>query len=388
MILSYRYKLKPTSLQHQALRDALDWSRQLYNAALQERIDCYRKTGKGRTLYDQFRALTEMRSDGSRYSLSMERAPLKAVDIAYRAFLKRGGFPRFKGKSWFKVIGWQEAKGWSIKGNRFIAKGIGAIRIHIHREMTGVMKSCRIKREGRHWYLSVACEVPCAEPVEGTATGIDMGLSSLAILSDGTRIENMRHGRNASATMRRAQRALARCKRGSKRRQKVRERLARLHLKIQRQRSTYLHQVSAKLARTNSLIAVEALQVKNMARSAKGTAETPGKNVAAKAGLNRSISDASWGRLKVLLHYKAELNGGRVIEVDPKYTSQICSGCGVTVPKALHVRWHECSDCGLSIDRDHNAARNVLHRVVMGPGILKPLVAEVGCGTITCGDAN
>ncbi|MFP3373705.1 IS200/IS605 family accessory protein TnpB-related protein, partial [Pseudomonas sp. SIMBA_068] len=89
---------------------------------------------------------------------------------------------------------------------------------------------------------------------------------------------------------------------------------------------TYLHQVSAKLARTYSLIAVEALQVKNMTRSAKGTVEAPGKNVAVKAGLNRSISDASWGRLKALLHYKAELNGGRVIEVDPKHTSQICSG--------------------------------------------------------------
>ncbi len=374
-IISYRYKLKPTRKQHDALRDALEYCRLLYNAALQERIDCYRKTGKGRTFYDQCKALTELRQDGARFAAVMERAPLKSLDDAYKGFFKRGGFPRFKGRDWFKSIGWPEAAGWKIKNGRFIAKGIGAVRIHFTRKVSGVMKSCRIKREGRHWYLSVACEIECAPTSDKPAIGVDMGLSSLAILSDGTRIENVRLGRASEKALRVSQRALARCQRGSKRRQKVRERLARVHEKIRNQRSTYLHQVSAKIVREHGIIAVEALKVANMSRSAKGTLKAPGTNVAAKAGLNKSILDASWGRLKVLLQYKAVKNGGLVIEVDPKGTSQACSGCGVIAPKKLHVRWHECADCGLSIDRDHNAALNVLHRAVVGAGIAKPLIA-------------
>ena len=377
MILGFRFKLKPTAKQHAALAEALERSRLLYNAALEERIDCYRKTGKGRSYFDQCKALTELRKDGARFSAVMERAPLKALDDAYKAFFARGGFPRFKGRDWYKSIGWPERNGWGIRRGRFIAKGLGAIRIHLHREMRGEMRSCNIKRQGRHWYLSVACEVESSTTNEGAAVGIDMGIASLAILSDGTRIENPRLHRKALPSLRRAQRALARCKRGSNRRRKVRERLARIHARVRNQRSTYLHQVSAKIVKDHGIIAVEALRVKNMSRSARGTPAKPGTNVAAKAGLNRSINDASWGRLKELLRYKTTLNGGRLIEVNPSGTSQACSGCGVIVPKPLNVRWHECPECGLSIDRDHNAALNVLHRAVAGPGFDKPLVAAV-----------
>lgn len=361
IILAYRFKLKPTSKQHDNLRAALERSRQLYNAALQERIDCYRKTGKGRSYFDQCRALTELRKDGTPYAVVMERAPLKAVDDAYRAFFKRGGFPRFKGRNWFKCIGWPDRLGWQIKSGRFIAKGIGAIRIHMHREMRGEMKSCRIKRESRHWYLSIACEVECEAANDNPAIGIDMGLADLAILSDGTRIENVRPFVSAQKELRKAQRALARCKRGSRRRQKVRERLARKHQKIRRQRETYLHQVSAKLAKSFGTIAVEKLQVRNMVRN---------------RALSKSIQDASWGRLRGLLQYKAELNGGQVIEVDPRGTSQACSGCGAIVPKTLKQRWHNCPHCGLSIDRDHNAAINILIAAVHSRTELN----AAGCG--------
>ncbi len=376
MILSYRYKLKPTAAQHRALREALDHCRHLYNAALTERIDCYRKTGRGRTLFDQYKALTELRKSGSRYSAVMERAPLKALDEAYKAFFKRGGFPRFKGSDRFKSIGWAEAAGWQIKDRRFIAKGIGAVRIHMHREMRGVMKSCRIKREGRHWYLSVACEVVCEMPTDRPSVGIDFGVADLAILSDGTRIANPRTSKRFEKKIKRKQRALSRCKSAAKRRRKVREQLARMHAKIRNVRSTYLHQVSARLTQHFSFIAVEGLSVSNMTRSAKGTIEAPGRNIAAKAAMNKAIHDASWTRLKELVRYKAELKGGSVVEVNPRGTSQICSGCGTIVRKALRCRRHECPDCGLSIDRDHNAAINVLHRAVTRPGLAKPVIAS------------
>lgn len=130
---TFRYRLLPTRAQHRRLREALEHSRQLYNAALEERVDCYRKTGRGRSFIDQCKALTELRASGSPYAANMERGPLRALDHAFRAFFARGGFPRFKGREWFKSISWDGRDGWSVKGGRMVAKGLGGIRIHMHR---------------------------------------------------------------------------------------------------------------------------------------------------------------------------------------------------------------------------------------------------------------
>lgn len=125
IIRTYRFRLRPTGAQHNRLRVALEHSRQLYNAALEERIDCYRKTGKGRSYFDQTAALTQFRKDGTPFAWSMEVAPLKAVDQAYKAFFKRGGFPRFKGRDWFKSIAWATRFGWKVAGGKFYAKAEG-----------------------------------------------------------------------------------------------------------------------------------------------------------------------------------------------------------------------------------------------------------------------
>jgi putative transposase len=349
---TFRFKLKPTRAQHNRLREALERSRQLYNAALEERIDCYRKTGKGRTYIDQCRALTELRASGSIYSSSMERAPLRAVDRAYKAFFKRGGFPRFKGRDWFKLIGWSERGGWKFGAHTFKAKGIGAIRVHQHRELPSPACSARIKREGRHWFLLLVCEIEAPDVDDsGQAVGIDLGLSSFAALSDGTLIPNPRRGRHGSSDLRRRQRALARCNKGSRRRRVMRERLAKAQLRIRQSRRTHHFQIAADLVRHFSLIAVEDLNVKGLARGM----------------LAREVNDAAWGGFLQILSDKAESAGRRVVKVDPRHTSQTCPVCGAVEPKKLSQRIHDCA-CGYRTNRDVAAAQVILDRAVRGPG--------------------
>jgi putative transposase len=156
---------------------------------------------------------------------------------------------------------------------------------------------------------------------------------------------------------------LARCRKGSKRRAKKRERLVRLQRRVADFRSNHLHQVSAEIARRYALIGVEKLNLKNMTRSARGGVDEPGRNVRAKAGLNRSMADAAPGRLIQLLSYKAERAGGMMVKVDARNTSQDCSSCGIRVVKPLAERVHRCA-CGADLDRDVNAAKNILQRAV------------------------
>lgn len=350
LIRTYRFKLKPTRAQHNALRDALENSRQLYNAGLEERIDCYRKTGKTLSYFDQCAALTIYRESDSKYAVSMQRAPLKALGLAYKAFFARGGFPRFKGKDWFKSIGWVNSFGWNIRSNRFFAKGIGSIRIHMHRQFCGVMKSCRVKREGRHWYLSVACEVETTPmPANDNAVGIDLGISTFAALSDGTMVPSPRYARAGHKEQRRRARALARCQRGSKRRAKVKARLAAHHNYMNRSRRTHHFQTASALVKNYGLIAVENLNVKGLA----------------KGMLARDVNDAGWSAFLNILSDTAERACRTVVRVDPRHTSQTCPECGQVRPKLLSERVHAC-DCGFTADRDVAAAMIIKQRAVQG----------------------
>lgn len=359
LVRTYRFRLKPTRAQHNRLREALEHSRQLYNAALEERIDCYRKTGNGRSYANQCAALTELRSEGSPYAVSMERAPLRSLDLAYRAFFKGGGFPRFKGRDWFKSIGWTDRDGWRFDW-RFSAKGLGTIRVHQHRELPDNPKTARIKREGRHWFLFLACAVEAgAGNDNGKTIGLDLGLSSFAALSDGTLVPNPRRGRKGQAELRRRQRALSRCRRGSVRRRKVRVRIGVAYGAVRRARRTHHFQLAADLCRRFGLIAVENLNVRGLARSV----------------LARDVNDAAWGSFLQILCDKAESAGCQVVKVDPRGTSQTCPACGVVQAKKLSERVHSCS-CGFTADRDVAAAQVILFRAVHGP-------AEhnvVGCG--------
>lgn len=368
MILTYRYCLLPQKGQHRALERLCEAQRVLYNAALEERIDRYRKTGKTLTYFDQAKGLTQCRNELSEMRelpANLQRWTLGRLDDAFRGFFRRvkarngkAGFPRFRGKGRWEAFGFAEFKGIQFDGKRLRFSGIpGGLKVHLHRPLPdgADIRSCVFRRDGRGWHISlnVEVQVPKKRAVD-TAIGVDLGLKVFAYCSDNVVIPNPRVARRAEDELLRKQRALARCKRGSRRRTKVRERLAKVHRRIADTRNTWLHQQSAALVKRADLIAVEDLQVSNMVRH---------------PAMARSISDASWSRFVSMLEYKAEKAGAHLIRVDPRNTSQKCSGCAELVPKSLAVRTHACPSCGLVIDRDHNASLNIL-RAGIGAGAL------------------
>ena len=373
MILTFRYRLLPNKRQHRALENILESQRQLYNAALEERIEAYRKAQLTRTYFDQTKALTEWRRedpDARLVAVALQRATLKRLDDAYRSFFRRiergdkPGFPRFRGKGWFDSFGFRQFSAISLKAGRLRFKSMpGALRVHLHRPMppNAVPVSCTFQRDVKGWSIGLNIELPTPSlrPCE-RVVGIDLGISTFATLSDGSSIPSLRAARAAERRLRLAQRALARTKRAAKGRFKARVVVRRCHAAIARRRASHLHQASAKLVRDFDLIAIEALQVKGLARSR----------------LAKDVHDASWATFTSLLRYKAAKAGTRLVEVNPINTSQDCSGCGANVPKRLDDRWHACPNCGLSIDRDLNAARNVLNRAGVGPGLQN----VAGCG--------
>lgn len=300
---------------------------------------------------------------------NLQRWTLKRLDEAYQGFFRRvkasgkSGFPRFRSKSRYDSFGFNEFSGIRFDGRRLRFKGMpSGLRVRLHRPLPkdADIRSCVFRRDGQHWHVCFQIAIAALEKrVVSSAVGLDLGLTTLAYLSDGGLIDNPRTTRHAEQEMRRRSRALARCKRGSKRRAKVRARVAQLHRQITNMRRTYLHQQSRMLVRNYDLIAIEALNVKGLAQS----------------NLAKSVHDASWATLISMTKYKAEGAGAYVVEVDPKFTSQDCSGCGERVPKLLAQRTHHCPSCGLVLDRDHNAALNVLHRGVVAARALN----VVGC---------
>ena len=366
MVLCYRYRLLPTKRQHRALETILESQRQLYNAALEERLGAYRH-GISLSYFDQSRSLTLWRqsdADARSVPVSLQRATLKRLDDAYRGFYRRlesgqkPGFPRFRGRGWFDTFGFRDMCGLTLRKGRIRFQGLpGSLRIHMHRALPdgAVPRRCTFSWARGGWTVGVAVEIASAPARTGSAAiGIDLGLTNLAALSTGETIPSVLSARRHERRLRAAQRALARKKRGSRGHVRCREELKDVHWDIRQERSNQLHQISARLVRDNDLIAVEHLNVKALANSA----------------LRKAVRDASWGTFISMLRYKAERAGTRLVEVSCHDTSQLCSGCGARVAKELRTRWHHCERCGLILDRDVNAARNILYRAGVGPDLL------------------
>jgi len=373
VILTYRYRLLPLKSQHRALESLLHSQRELYNAALEERIYCYRKTGKTRTYIDQCKALTECRRelpDMAELPANLQRWTLKRLEDAFQGFFRRlkarsgkAGFPRFRGKGRWEAFGFAEFSGIRFDGTRLRFTGMpGGLKVHLHRELpeNSDIRSCVFRQDGSGWFVCLQIALPTPEKrAIGSVIGVDLGLEVFAYCSDDVPIPNPRIARRAEKELRRRQRALSRCQRGSHRRRKVRAQVARVHRKITHTRNSWPHKESAGLVKRADLIVVEDLKVSNMIRHPT---------------LARSIADASWSRFISMLGYKVEKTGGHLIRVDPRNTSQECSRCHELVPKSLAVRIHQCPSCGLAIDRDYNASLNIL-RAGIGAGALN----VIGC---------
>ncbi len=370
MFLNYQYKLITTEKQKQSFFILLEEQRVLYNAALEERISYYSHVRKSRSYFDQCKALTEWRQsdvEAASYPLNLQRWTLKRVDDAFQAFFRRlklnnekTGFPRFRSKNRWNSFGFAEFSGIRFKKNKiYLAGNQHGIRVHMHRNLPSEysIKSCVFTKKSNGWYISFQIKVPDQKPRQQIKSpiGIDVGITHLATLSDGTHIKNTKPTKKYEIEIRVAQRSLARKKKKSKGRRKALLIVSRLHQNIRNMRNTYLHQTSRSLIDKYDLIAVEKLQIKNMAQG----------------HLAKSIHDAAWAKLIQQLSYKAEWAGTHLVVVNAKNTSQICSECGVSVKKDLSIRVHECTHCGLILDRDVNSALNILCRAVVSPEVAK-----------------
>jgi len=361
MILTYRYRLLPTKRQHKALCEILETQRILYNAALEERIDAWQKERKSISYNGQCKSVTEWRRsdpDSALIPANLQRWTLRRLDDTFGAFFRRmrtrkgkAGFPRFRSRGRWRSFGFAEFSGIKLEGRRLRFKGMpGGLRIHLHRELPVDIRSCAITRDHKGWVIGFQCRMEASEKrCVRTTIAIDLGLSVFSYASDGVVVPTPRIAHRAKNDLRRRQRALARCERGSNRRKKIKQQVTRLHAKIVNARSTWLHQQSAALLNRADLVVAEDLQVTNLIKNPY---------------LASSIGDAGWAKFLSMVKYKAERAGARFIAVDPRNTSQSCSGCGEKVPKSLKMRIHSCPHCGLVMDRDHNASLNILAAVV------------------------
>ncbi len=297
---------------------------------------------------EQSAELKHIRADDpggqGRWSFSSQQATLRRLDKAFRAFFDRvrtgrtPGFPRFKGRGWFDSVEWpKDGDGcrWDSQPEHPAAsyvrlQGIGHVRVHQHRPVPGRVKTISVKREGSRWYVVLSCDDVPAEPLPatGAVAGVDLGVASLVTTSDGEHLANPRHLAATADRLAAAQRYLACKKRGSKRRREAVARVAALHRTVRRQRLDHAHKAALALVRDYDLIVHEDLRITNMTRSASGTIGAPGRGVAAKAGLNRSILDAGWGVFLTVLAHKAESAGRELIAVNPANTSRTCARCG------------------------------------------------------------
>lgn len=361
MIKTYKFRINPTRKQIEMLANIFEICRILYNSCILDRKNRYEQTGKSLSRIDQQKTLV---ADKKRIQLlagihsQVLQSVLFRVERAFQNFFRRvksgekPGYPRFKGVGRYDSITYPQAPAFQITEQGLRLSKIGTIKIKLHRPMNGVIKTCTIKREADRWFacFSVECE-PVRKSVSGKFIGIDLGIKSFAVLSNGEVIDSPKYFRKSEKKLVRKQRRLSKAKKGSANRKKCRRTISKLHCKIRNQRSDFLHKASCNIVNAYGFIAVEDLNIKGMVRN---------------HCLAKSISDAGWGQFLGFLEYKAEEAGIQFEKVAPHYTSINCSHCGNPVPKTLKDRIHFCIACGTILDRDHNAAINILRKSTVG----------------------
>lgn len=354
MIRTFRYPLRPTAAQETTLRAWLGQCCDLYNAALQERRDAWRRQKVSIGYNAQTKGLTEWRGmglGGGDMPVEAQRSAIRRVDRSFKAFFRRckagqtPGFPRFKSKrryDSFSVPG-TDAK---VNGARVDLPKLPCLKVHLYRPLRGKVLQVTVRRESDgKWSVFFVCDLGAAPPLVSpeTVVGIDVGLKALAVTSDGEFVANPRHAAIGAARLARVQRVAARRKKGSRSKERARRAVARCYAHIRNQRLDYARKTAASLVSRYDVVAHEDLNIAGMTRSMLGG----------------SINNAGWGILLRCIALKAESAGKHVVAVDPRHTSQTCSRCGALVPKDLGVRVHDCPHCGLRIDRDWNAAINI-----------------------------
>ncbi len=352
---AYKFRIYPNKNQEARMNRTLSICRHLYNDALGERkrqaeLNRIKREfqvlpwGKPEWISyeDQQNALPESKTHEQKEVFSQVlQNVLKRLDRSFQNFFRGNGYPRFKSRNRYDTFTYPQ-KGFEVKEGKLSLSKIGSVRIFLHREIEGKIKTCTIKKDVDQWYAIFTAEIDreFRKVTLKTKIGIDVGLESLLTLSNGKQIEPPRFLRKSEDNLIWEQRKLTRKKLGSSNRNKQREKVARVHRKIRSQRKDFAHKTGRMLVDTYDRIVFEKLQIQNMVQNHH---------------LAKGISDAGWSQLIRLTRSKAEEAGKSVGQVNPNGTSQKCI-CGYPVPKDLSIRVHNCPRCGLVLNRDHVSA--------------------------------
>jgi putative transposase len=352
MIRTYKFRLYPTEEQVKKLEDTIETCRHLYNDSLGER-----RVDWDVGFYEQKQLLTLRKQDNKYYKQVHSQVlqdVLLRLDKAYQAFFKKlARYPNFKRKDKYNSFTYpQYNNGWKIRDNKLMLSCMGAIKIKMHRIPVGILKGCTIIRDVDQWYACITTDDSVVEKSIKTdvtkSVGIDVGLINWLALSDGRIIENPLDFDTQAKKIKQLQKNHARKQKGSRNREKAKIALAKAWRQVRRCRDDFVHKTSKMLADEGyTIVAFEKLNIANMVKNHH---------------LAQAIMDAAWVKLREYTAYKVEKRGGRVLVVNPGGTSQKCSGCGVEAKEKLDlsIRTFECHSCGLVLDRDTNAAKNIL----------------------------
>lgn len=351
---TFKYRIESNNNTVQAAVKVVDLCRILYNLCLEQRIFAWKHYQKSLSKFEQMRQLVGLKKVFPEFSDVPSQSlqdVIDRLDKAYESFFRRvkngetPGFPRFKGYDRYHSFTLKQA-GWNINGKYLSINKIGKFKTRFSRPIEGDIKTVSIAKNcSGKWFVCFSCDnVPDRPlPKTGKEIAIDVGCESFLTDSDGSKIENPRFLNKSAAALVKLQQSLSGKVKGSNNRKKAKLLLSKTHEKIKNQRRDFHFKTANQLVKNNDKIYIEKLNVWKTFRK-----------------LNRSMRDAAWFNFFDILRFKAAEAGKEVLEVLAKGTSQICSGCGAEVPKALSVREHSCPHCGLVIDRDYNAALNIL----------------------------
>ncbi len=357
MLKAMKYRVKPTKKQAHLLQEQLEECRCLYNHFLEDRKRGWEERQESLSYYGQKATLPHLKAYcpalSNVHSQVLQDVAMR-IDLAFKAYFRRckagetPGYPRFRGYGRYDSMTFpQYGNGCQLVDGVLKLSKVGALRVVQHRPLEGTPKTCTIRRSATgKWDVTIACEVEGQpRPSTGEAVGIDVGLLSFSTLSTGENTACPKFLRTDEKDLKRTQRQLAAAAKGTPERRKRRTIVARVHERIRHRRTNFAHQESRRLINRFDLIAVEDLSVNRMVHN---------------HCLAKSIQDASWSQFAAFLSYKAAWASRVFVAVNPAYTSQDCSGCGHRQKKTLAERVHQCACCGLTLDRDHNAALNIL----------------------------
>jgi putative transposase len=367
---AFKFELMPTGEQQRQMCRFAGSCRFVFNKALALQKDRYEQGEKKLGYAGLCKLLTEWRNSPDTAWLADApvhplQQTLKDLERAYANFFaKRADFPRFKKKGQHDSFRYPDPKQFKIDaGNsRVFLPKLGWLRARFSRGVLGTVKNITVSLSFGKWFVSIQTEREVEQPIpSGAAVGIDMGVARFATLSDGTFYAPLNSFKRHQDTLRRAQQSMGRKTKFSKNWRKAKARVQRIHSRIGNTRRDYLHKTSTAISQNHAMVCIEDLQVRNMSKSAAGTADAPGRNVRAKSGLNKSILDQGWFEFRRQLDYKLAWNGGWLVAVPPQYTSRTCPCCGyVSADNRKTQAQFACVECGFEENADVVGAINVL----------------------------